>query len=385
MTAAPPNAVLTAFSAASDEQAAAAELADKLLHPHLGFVLFFCSVEYDLDRLAGALRAHFGELPLSGCTSCGEITARGYDHGTIVAIGFDRRFFCVGRRLVEKLDDFDLLDAQQLTDSLISECCNRLAGTPSENNTFVLTLMDGLSVNEEMVLATLNSALGSITSFGGSAGDEYRLSSTYVYSDGRFCSEAAIVIMITTLLDFEVFSTHHLVPEKTKLVVTAADPEHRIVHELNAEPAAVAYARLVGVPVDALDDAAFACSPLAVRINDGYYARAIQRVNDDLSLSFYCAVENGIVLTAMSTASILDDLDTKLSAIEERLGPAWVTLGCDCCLRHTQLQAEGLVEDASVLLRRHGVIGFSTYGEQIDGMHINHTLTGVVIGRKNRF
>src|SRR5690606_42088428 len=78
-----------------------------------------------------------------------------------------------------------------------------------------------------------------------------------------------------------------------------------------------------------------------------------QRVNDDLSLSFYCAVENGIVLTAMSTASILDDLDTKLSAIEERLGPAWVTLGCDCCLRHTQLRSE---EHTSELQSRENLV-----------------------------
>lgn len=385
MTAAPPNAVLTTSSNASDERNAAAELAASLINPNLGFVLFFCSVEYDLSRLADALREHFGDIPMSGCTSCGEITSAGYEQGSIVAIGFDRRFFTVSERLVEKLDKFDLLDAQQLVDGLLGDCSNHVTGMPSERNTFVLTFMDGLSVNEETVLATLNSALGCINSFGGSAGDEYRLSGTYVYSGGRFCSEAATVIMVSTLLDFEVFSTHHLVPETNKLVVTSADPERRTVYELNAEPAAEAYARLTGVPVSQLDDAVFACSPVAVRINEGYYARAIQRVNRDLSLTFYCAVENGIVLTAMRTDSILKDLDAKLSAIEARMGSSWVTLGCDCCLRYTQLQAEGQVDAASAILRRYGVIGFSTYGEHIDGMHINHTLTGVVIGRKNLF
>ena len=384
MTAAPPQAVLTAFTDASDECQAAAALAERLLHPNLGFVLFFCSVDYDLARLAGAMQESFGSLPLSGCTSCGEITSRGYDQGTIVAIGFDRRFFAIGQRLVARLDQFDLLDAQQLSDSLISECGHRLTGAVTDSNTFVLTLMDGLSVNEELVLATLNSALGGIATFGGSAGDDYKLTSTYVYSDGQFHSDAAIVIMVCTHLDFEVFSTHHLVPERTKLVVTAADPERRRVHELNAEPAAVAYARLIGRPVESLDDVTFARYPLAVRINDRYYARAIQRVNDDLSLSFYCAVENGIVLTAMATESILEGLSACLNDIESRLGPAWITLGCDCCLRQIELEADGKLEQASAIFRRHGVVGFNTYGEQVDGMHINHTLTGVVIGRRNR-
>lgn len=384
MTAAPLNAVLTTFSNAVDEEIAAAELAAKLKNPNLGFVLFFCSVEYDLDRLAAAMRDNFAGIPMSGCTSCGEITSKGYDQGSIVAIGFDRRLFTVSQKLVEDVDRFGLLDAQQLVDSLLTECSDGVTGTASENNTFVLTLMDGLSVNEEMVLATLNSALGSIACFGGSAGDEYRLNGTYVYSDGGFTSEAATVIMISTSLDFEVFSTHHLIPEKNKFVVTSADPEKRTVYELNAEPAAKAYARLIGASVEDLDDMKFACSPLAVRINDGYYARSIQRVNDDLSLTFYCAVENGIVLTAMKTDSLLDDLEAKLSGIERRMGPSWLTLGCDCCMRYAQIESEGLVDQASALLRRYGVIGFSTYGEHVDGMHLNHTLTGVVIGQRNR-
>ena len=257
-------------------------------------------------------------------------------------------------------------------------------GRVDAENTFVLTLLDGLSVNEELVLATLNSALGSITSLGGSAGDDYRLSGTYVYSDGAFHSNAAMVLMINSALDFEVFSFHHLRPATVKLVVTAADAERRVVQELNAEPAAEAYARLVGVPVAELDDVVFARYPLAVRINNDYYARSIQRVNDDLSLSFYCAVENGIVLTAMHTGSILDELDQTLSDIEERLGPAWVTLGCDCCLRRQEIEADGTVDQASALLRRHSVVGFNTYGEQFNGMHINQTMTGVAIGRRQR-
>jgi hypothetical protein len=39
------------------------------------------------------------------------------------------------------------------------------------------------------------------------------------------------------------------------------------------------------------------------------------------------------------------------------------------------------VEAVSEFLRHHKVIGFNTYGEQFDGMHINQTFTGVVIGQ----
>ena len=55
MNAIPPSAVVTAFSDARDERLAAGELAAKLRHDHLGCVLFFCSIDYRLDRPAGAL------------------------------------------------------------------------------------------------------------------------------------------------------------------------------------------------------------------------------------------------------------------------------------------------------------------------------------------
>ena len=42
------------------------------------------------------------------------------------------------------------------------------------------------------------------------------------------------------------------------------------------------------------------------------------------------------------------------------------------------------VEPVSAFLRSQNVIGFNTYGEQFNGMHINQTFTGVAIGRPGR-
>ncbi|TFH86344.1 GfdT protein [Billgrantia azerbaijanica] len=362
---------------------AAQDLARRLLHPWLGSVLFFCSAEYDLDALGLALEQHFGGVTLCGCTTAGEIADTGYSRGGITAIGFDQRDFALDYAVIEDLDDVSLLAAQQLTDRLLDHC--RQAGiAPIKDHTFALTLLDGLSASEEQVLATLNAALGSIPHFGGSAGDDNRLAGTHVYGNGGFRAGAAVVVMVNTVLDFEVFTTHHLRALDDKLVVTAADRENRRVLELNAEPAAEEYARLVGRRVDELDDEVFARHPLAVRLHDQAYVRSIQRVNEDLSLSFYCAVENGIVLTAMRAAPILDDLRDVLDEIIARLGPPRLVIGCDCFLRRLEIEGDGAVEAASALLRAYRVVGFNTYGEQCNGMHLNQTFTGVVIGQSRR-
>lgn len=369
----------TAVSHRSDPVEAVAELASELCHASLGFVLFFCSVEYPLESLSRALNEVFDDIPVVGCTSAGEITPAGYARGSIVAIGFDCRHFELAPALVESLYTFDLPCAQRLVDDLLGRCRER-ALAPLADNSFVLTLLDGLSSSEESVIATLDAALGSIPSFGGSAGDDNRLARTHVFCHGSFHTEAAVVLMVNTPLPFEVFTTHHLRPRHEKLVVTAVDRESRRVLELNAAPAVEAYAALVGQPVARLGPELFARHPLAVRIGDHYYVRSIQRANEDGSLSFYCAVENGIVLTAMASTPIHGELVQTLRGLEQRLGPHELVIGCDCFLRRLELEVLGEDEAVSDLLSRSRVIGFNTYGEQYHGIHINQTFTGVAIG-----
>lgn len=372
--------VRVASSDARDPQLAATSLASQLYHPDLACVLFFCSAEYDLARLGIALEHVFPEIQVTGCTSAGEITPKGYGRGCITAIGFDRRYFSVDCALIGELEQFSLQDAQSLVDNLLATF-REASLAPVKGHTFAITLLDGLSSREELVLTTLNAALGSIPHFGGSAGDDERLANTHVYFQGAFHTNAAIVLMVNTSLDFRVFSTHHMLEGDDKLVVTRADSEQRTVYELNAEPAAEAYARAAGVTVAELDRKVFALRPMAVRIGDQYFVRSVQRVNDDGSLTFYCAVETGIVLTAMRPGPLLANLREQLALAEEEVGPPLLTIGCDCFLRRLEAEYSGFVQETSDFLVEHRVIGFNTYGEQFDGMHINQTFTGVVIGQ----
>lgn len=358
---------------------AARALADQLAAPGLGFVLFFCSAEYDLPALADALRDQFPGVELAGCTTAGEITPRGYSRGSISALGFGRRHFAIETALIGRLDGFGLTQAQDLVDELIVRG-HRHPDLATDGELFALTLIDGLSSQEETVLVALDSALGSIPHFGGSAGDDIQLANTHIFYQGAFHTQAAVLILVRTTLAFEVFTTHHMRALEQKLVVTEADPERRTVRELNAEPAATAYADMIGIRPDQLNPDVYALNPLAVRIGDDFYVRSIQSVNADLSLTFYCAVGNGIVLTAMEPQPILPDLERRFRDIEARIGPPLVTIGCDCFLRRLESEHLGDLDGASRFLMRHRVMGFNTYGEHFGGVHINQTFTGVVIG-----
>ena len=65
----------------------------------------------------------------------------------------------------------------------------------------------------------------------------------------------------------------------------------------------------------------------------------------------------------------------------QRLGAPLLTIGCDCFLRRLELEDSDNLEPIGRYLRDQRVLGFNTYGEQFNGMHINQTFTGVAIGR----
>ncbi len=371
--------VYTAVSCDSDPEVAARELHQGLNGSRLSLVLFFCSPDYDQLALAQALDRQFASVPLVGCTTAGEITPLGYRSGSITAIGFCADHFSVQSALLENLADFSFADAQLVIHDVLDRVKESQVA-PLKGHSFALTLLDGLAFREEQLLSMLKANLGSIPLLGGSAGDDLQLQSTYVYYQGRFYSNAAILLLVNTRCDFEVFSIDHLQASTEKLVVTAADSVRRRVTELNATPAALEYARSLGLRVDQLNSLVFALNPLGVRIGDRYYPRAIQKVNDDRSLSFHCAVETGIVLTRCRSTGLVEGLETLFAQLRSRLGAPSLVIGYECILRRLELEDLGQLQQASKVLEKNRVIGFSTYGEQFDGIHLNHTFTGVALG-----
>ncbi|MFT6924957.1 MAG: hypothetical protein ACJAZP_000527 [Psychromonas sp.] len=370
---------ITALSSLSDARLASEEIHRQLNHDDIGFILFYCSSAYSLPTLALSMQALFDNIKVAGCTTAGEISCAGDQQHSIVAIGFSTNYFSISAELIESMAGFDLLDAQK-TINRLSEQCSSKALTPIKNNTFLLTLLDGLSFEEEHFLASLNSAAAGIPHSGGSAGGDDNLSNTHVYYNGQFYQQAAVVIMVSTLCPFEVFNCHHIKRATEKLVVTKVDAHSRTVYELNAEPAALEYARLLNLEVKDLGPTVFSLNPLAVKVGGEYYIRSIQKVNEtDLSLTFYCAVDIGIVLTAVEMDDILHSLSAKLMELSERYGKPELVLACDCVLRRLEIEHKNLNTQIQALNSEYKIAGFNSYGEHINGIHLNQTFTGVYI------
>jgi hypothetical protein len=341
--------------------------------PFAGIVLFV-SPQADLPGLEATLDA-FGAVPVVGCTTAGELSSDGYGEGGIVAVGLPAALFAVE---VMAVPDLAALDPQVLIGGLIRARAALAQARPGWEGEFATLLVDGTSLREDALTAALGPGLGPVPLFGGSAGDGLRFGQAFVLLQGRFRRHAAVVLMVRTACRVKVFSLDHLTPTDRRMVVTGADPARRIVHQINGEPAAREYARLLGKDPGQLTTFTFAAHPVVVRIGGRHHVRAIQRMEPNGDLVFFSAIAEGLVLTLAEAQDMADHLQAQLTEIG-RGGPPSAILACDCILRRMEAEERQRFGAVSAILKAHGVVGFSTYGEQVNSMHVNQTMTGVAI------
>lgn len=344
----------------------------------VGQVFVFAADRGALDRISQAAAAVCPGAQVSGCTTAGQIGRDGYEDEDTVVVALPRRHFAVASVMIEALD---AISPQALIDQLVQTRVALAKAHPDKPYGFGFLLIDGLSLREDAVAAAIAPAMGTWPLFGGSAGDGFRFQRTHIAHQGRIERNAAVLTFVATDCRPHVFSLDHLEPTDQRMVVTGADPERRIVKEINAEPAAREYARIVGKDPDQLDEFTFAAHPVVVRLGDTHHVRAIQRVNEDGELVFFAAIDEGMVLTTARAVNLADHLDDEMTRIAGRGGDVMGVLACDCILRRIEASQMQATRQVSDVLARHGVVGFSTYGEQIGPIHVNHTMTGVALLR----
>ena len=367
---------------ASSAVEAAAEIARQLPRDGLAIVIVFCSPCYDPHEFAAEIAEIYGPIPVYGCTTAGELAPGGWDDNSVVALGFSAQDFSAVARPLLDLAHFRVEDGRRIGAELRQEF-TRCSPEVADQQSFGLLLIDGMCKREDAVMSALYASLDNIHVVGGSAGDGLRFGQTWVFCDGQAHTDAAVLIILTTSLPFRLFKCDNFEPTSTKMVVTEADIELRVVKELNAEPAAQEYSRAVGIGDTHLDMFSFASHPVLVRAGGTYYARSIQRVNpDDGSLNFYCAIDEGMVLTVAKARNPIGAMLELFAETRAEIGEVSLYIGFECLFRRLDAEQHQFARDMSELYRENRVVGFHTYGEQYRAMHLNQTLTGVAIGQR---
>lgn len=370
------NAIVrTAQTALGYSDDAGRSLADGLGLGDFCLIALFASPTADLAAIRATLAKAHPSTAIIGCTTAGEIAEGGYVSDHVVAIALPREHFAAE---VVVLQDLATFDGQTLAADVMRAQSRLAAAHPDWPHEFGFLMVDGLSLKEDEVSAALSTAMGPAPFFGGSAGDGLNFGETRVLHNDLLRSDAAVFAIIRSACKTRIFKIDHLIPTEIKMVVTGADPERRIVSEINAEPAAQEYARILGKDPAQLSPFIFAAHPLLVRIGGQKHVRSIQRVLDNGDLVFFSAIDEGVVLTLADAEDIAGHLEESLGRLSGEAEPAAI-IACDCILRRLEADQSQASHAVSRIFSEQGVIGFNTYGEQVNGAHVNQTLTGIAI------
>ncbi len=343
--------------------------------------LLFASPSYDFNQLETAINQSFGEKVLC-CRTAGEISPQGPKTNSIVGLNFDDQGFQSTLIEVPCKDDVSDIELASIQNEIIGALINHHEKM-QWGKSFALLIVDGIAMNEEAVIENLSHVVpADVPIIGGSAGDGLNFKETPIFFNGSFQNQKAVVVLVTTTIPFKPFKSHHFLETDKRVVITEADPGQRLVKEIDGELAIKGYADILNISVEEFGREIYTQHPLMVKIGGEHFIRSIQKVNPDGTLTFSCAIDEGCVLTVAKKNSMLDDLKKLYSRIENNIGEISLALLFECQLRSLELEAMDDKEKQAIVTLHQAkkAIGFYTYGEQFEGVHINQTITGVAFG-----
>ena len=342
-------------------------------------ILAFVSTAQDAGEVAAALAERFPHSQIVGCTTAGEHLSGQHHRGSLVVAGIDSDQVHWSTTLLTDLNTLDEACVHATVEEMFDELAIRKFS--QLDHCFCLSFIDGLAMREEVTAAMVADALQGVPLIGGSAGDDVKFHQTEVIHNGKACSNAVVLALAHCRVPFRLIKHQHFTTTPASLVVTKVDMAARRVYELDGYPALAAYADAIGVTPEEVTAEVIQKNPVTFSCNGEIYVRSIQEILPDQSLVFYCGVEEGMVLEIGAHSTMQDALQDQLQTMLTEFGRPTFMLLCNCVLRAEEAEKEGIRPELGLLLANStdSYIGFDTYGEQLNGLHINQTMVALAL------
>lgn len=367
----------TAHSKHDDSRQAALDLIEQLQDCSPRLVVFFATVEHDALTLGHALGDAFASAHVIGCSSNGEFCDKGYGVGGAVAIalGADLIDFCA-TAIVDL--GLGIQAGVKAAAARLEKQCGLALSDLDPKHWIGLALLEGARGQEERINEALGYVAPLLPFVGGSAGDRIRFERTWVYVRGHRLFDGCALAVVRPTRPFAVLKTCHFTARPIEVTITKAQPEKRLVLEIDGKPAAARYAELLSVKETALGPSLFLANPLGLMVDDEPWLRSIIR-REGSALLFACQVLPGMTLQLMEPQSLVADASKAFERAVAPLGvPPQAAILWNCALRMLEAQHKGVEKDYHALLSCVPHVGMQSNGESYLG-HINQTLTGLVL------
>ena len=357
-----------------------AGIVDGLAQPDIKVVLYFFSPAFEQFEPQKALTAAFPGARCIGASMVGGWSSGGAIENGITAMSLSAEE--VGGVYVS-LREGVKEDPVAAAKSAIADLKQQAAGKNINPDEYLgLIFFDGLCLGELIMKEFSLEPDLNMAFVGGAAADEMAFAKTFVGVGDRLSCDGLAVAILKMNIPFFVNHYVHYIPTDTTFTISKVETTKRIAWEIDGEPAAAFYAKLIGLDsVDKLDSAAFSKNPVGLKFGDSIYARSPKAVVDGKGLQFYCYIEAGNKVCLLEQGDIIANAIGSLEDSAHFLPGIQGSLLFNCVLRYLELQELDKVNEFNNLFGDSPMAGFNTYGEELFTHH-NQTLTAVFFGTR---
>ena len=320
--------------------------------PTLAYV--FCSVAQPLEQVRAPFARH--HIAVFGCTSSGEITNSNFYEGGITVMLFDLPLEMFKIKLFEGARKSSYQLGQE-----VAAWVNGVYEFPA-----LLILSAGLQADgEALINGVIESMEGEVPLFGGLAGDDLKMQSTYAFTETGMTGMGVLALAIdNTRIEVDGLAVSGWKGIGTIKTITRSDGN--VVQMIDDQPALDVYSRYLNINIG--DDHTLAAEyPLLVMRDDGTFVlRAAMIINSDKSMVYAGSVPQGtkVQFSVPPSNEIIDYALEALSQFKQTKGNADAVILFSCKGRHLALGP--MIEDEIAAIHNlWGVpmTGFFTYGE----------------------
>ena len=316
-------------------------------------IVVFAGIDVDHELALAVLGDRFGDVPLVGCTTDGEISSTlSFQEDSIGVMLF------LGDGLVARAAfSDDLSDPVAATRRIVEDAA--FPGVPK----VCLALPESLAVDAIALIAGLQQALPAGTVLvGGTAGDQWRFEKTLQFCGRRIATRGMAILMLGGDIEIGVGVSSGWTPLGRVGRVTRA--EGPVVYEIDGAPAVEFYREYLGHHVEPNPE-----FPTLVLEGEGEgYLRAPFRYEAETgAITYTSAVPTGAGVQ-VTTAPTGDILDACRSSVRQATigGGAFGAIAISCAARK-QILGTRTPEECRILRDALGpdvpVFGFYAYGE----------------------
>ena len=348
-----------AMSKNPDVTQALQEIKSQLGDDDFNLIIFFASPKYAPSQISKEFHKVFPTAPTLGCTTSGEIFGGELIQDSIVAMAFNENVIknChIG--LIDNMDN--LLQFNKVFQKIAKDIGVKISEMDSEKYVGIL-LADGLNSSAENVISRINE-LSEIFFIGGAAGDNFKLEHTYIYANGKYYENAALIILLEPTNGFKILKTQSFSPLGKVFTVTDADEKKRCLKSINNTPAAIFYAKEIGVPIEKLQEQ-FSNYSIGQIIYDDAYLHDSIKFDEKYNLYLYSSIPKGAEVQILKIEDIVDNMKKVIEKDIKPLKHISAIINVNCASRDVKLRKENRNKDFEDLFENYPAIGFATYGE----------------------